>query len=63
MENWIWFIVFYASLSLLALAFLLLLVRALVAIVRIEKKLGEMVEVLVQSEKYKQKEQFRQQHE
>ncbi len=63
MENWIWFIVFYAALSLLALAFILLLVRALMAIVRIEKKLSEMVEVLIQSEKYRQKEQFRQQHE
>jgi cell division protein FtsL len=60
MSNWIIFVVFYLSMFLMAGCLLILIVKALIAVVRIEKNMRELIDVMVQTEKSRQKEQLRQ---
>ncbi len=60
MLNWIIFIAFYLALALIAFCLLYLIVKALIAIIRMEKHIKEMLDFFIQSEKYHQQEQLRQ---
>jgi hypothetical protein len=59
MSNWLIFVVFYVSMFIMAGSLLILIVKALIAVVRIEKSLRELVDLMVQTEKTKQKEHLR----
>jgi hypothetical protein len=59
MSNWLIFVVFYVSMFIMAGSLLILIVKALIAVVRIEKSLRELVDLMVQAEKTKQKEHLR----
>jgi len=51
--------VFYVSMFIMAGSLLILIVKALIAVVRIEKSLRDLVDLMVQTEKTKQKEHLR----
>ncbi|HOI23990.1 MAG TPA: hypothetical protein PK581_00120 [Caldisericia bacterium] len=59
MSNWVIFVIFYVSMFVMAASLLVLIVKALIAVVRIEKCLREMLDLMVQAEKTKQKEHLR----
>lgn len=60
MSNWAIFVVFYVSMFIMAGSLLILIVKALMAVIRIEKNLRDLVDIMVQTEKSRQKEHLRQ---
>jgi hypothetical protein len=59
MSNWVIFVVFYVSMFIMAGSLLILIVKALMAVIRIEKNLRDLVDLMVQTEKSRQKEHLR----
>lgn len=59
MSNWAIFVVFYVSMFIMAGSLLILIVKALMAVIRIEKNLRDLVDIMVQTEKSRQKEHLR----
>ncbi len=58
MSNWWLFIGFYLALSIIILALVYLVVKALIAIIRMEKNMRDLIDLLVKQEKKRQQDYF-----